>query len=116
MFNRMLPTATESCDVSRGRSLAKCGAIICVVIAVAGAADVIFHEIWLPSLVSHLAVQQFRPDDTVAAAMRSLAYWANWSHALLAALVGVVACALFVRHKDRVHHAAWNKSAGKEEA
>ena len=116
MFNRPLPTPMEPCDACRGRSLAKCWAIICLVIAVAGAADVMFHEIWLPSLASHLAVQQLRPDDALAEAMRSLAYWANWSHTLLAVLVGVVACVLLVQHKERIQHAVWNPSAPDEEA
>lgn len=94
MINQSLPTPLEPAATPRGFSLETRVAIVALAIVLAGAVDFVLHVIWLPTVMSQLAVEQLRPDDVVAQAVRGITQWANWSHAILAIFVAVFALAV----------------------
>lgn len=116
MFNPTLETPVELANAPRGPSLGLRCTIVAVAVALAGTADLLIHVVWLPSQVSQLAVQQLRPDDAVAEAVRGVTYWANWSHAILAIVASIFALALLYPVKQRIQHALHTEGARHESA
>lgn len=94
MSNPAIEHQTVSPKSTHGSSVEMRCAIVALAVALAGAVDIVLHVIWLPSLLSQLAVEQLRPDDAIAQALRGVTHWANWSHAVLAIFVGVLALGL----------------------
>lgn len=116
MSTPSLPTPVESAARPHRASMEIRCAIVALAIVLAGAVDFLLHVIWLPSLMSRLAVQQLRPDDAVAQAVRGVTQWANWSHALLAIFVVVFAIVVLSPTMSWSWHAAGKPSAEVEEA
>ena len=53
------------------------------VLALAGAADYLWHAVWLPRLSEGLAVARSEATECASEALKTITFWSNWSEAVL---------------------------------
>ena len=96
MTEQVIAAGQVTADRPHGVSLAVRLAIVTVVVTCAGVLDYLVQFQWLPSLMSHVGVEQLRPDDMAAQALWAATQLANWSHPALVGLAAAVSLALLL--------------------